>query len=188
MYTYHASLTTVNGTSFTQTFSVGSHTLSITFLWDTANEEQYTILYRALAARASSDPLIKASDSSYINRDYDWIDWMLALPTDIETALNEGMEYPQSMRKVSNTIKANLLQESKEEAAALKVLIDPLITQLAWNVTVTDENGNITTGVVRPGGWLHNQDSSWRIRFVSSLTDIGKDDLLNMQLEFEVDE
>lgn len=187
MYLYQGKLTSVPGEDFSLNITAGVFALSLHFRWDSANQEQYDIIHRALEDRRKSDPLLKDGD---IIREYDWIDWYTSLPTDIEAALEEGMEYPQSLKGLveDKSVMADELLLRKQEAEALRELIQPMIDQLVWNVDITDSDGNVVAGVVRPGGWLHNQDASWRLRFTSDLDSIGEDDLLKVTIEVEVAE
>lgn len=187
---YRASLNSVPGDDFTQTITAGTSTFSFHFRWDTANQEQYDILNRALLARAAADPLIKDSE---IIREYSWIDWYSTLPDTAEKIiplLEEGMEYPQSLRRLKDepTLLANQLLERREEALSLNTTITPLCDQLVWNVDITDEQGNIQVGVVRPGGWINNQSSAWSIQFVCDRARLGRDDLALVTIRMEIAE
>lgn len=184
---YYARLNEVPSLDFTQAFSAGTHILNIRFLWDEANEEQYLIVKRALDDRALADPLVK--DDGTIIKDYDWVEWYSSLPIDIEEALQNGMEYPQSLRYLDIHSRALALQQYKLEAEELKVLLEPYLNQLVWHCTIWEETQPtvIVTADMRPEGWIHDQDFGWRVRFASDLTQVGKNDLLNVRLEFEVD-
>lgn len=146
-------------------------------------EEQYAILARALLTKATADPLL---DSWEVVRDYDWIDYYADLPSDIEDALNHGMKYPQSVKDVSNTVKADILYERQQEALELKKIREDFLGNLAWHLDITDEYGEFVAGDIRPGGWFNNQSSNWRVYVVSDLVSIGRDDLLNIKFAFEV--
>lgn len=187
MIAYRVTLDEIPNEDFTQTISAGMCSLTFHFRWDTANQEQYDIYRRALDARASADPLLKGTS---IIREYDWIEWYTLLPADIQAALEEGMEYPQSLRKLADNFElmATQLEERKIEALALKKLITPLEEQLVWSVEITDASELRKTGVVRPGGWIGNQDQDWRVQFVSDLENIGYNDLLKMIIRMEVTE
>ena len=181
---YHTISRPTDATTFSMLVAAGSAHLTFDFVWDTVNEEQYSVVYRALKARAESDPLLYSDKT--IDREYNWIDWYTSLPLDIATALEEGMEYPQSIKDLSNEDKAAILESRREEAYELKDMIAQYVTQLVWNVAVTDTNGVTHTGTVTPGGWINSLGLDWRVRFVSSLTRIGKEDLGKLYIEFEV--
>lgn len=188
MNTYNYRITTDTATTDTATLlvSAGSRSFQLNFIWDTVNQEQYDIVDRGLKDRALADPLLDGSD---IIRDYDWIDWYLALPLDIETYLRNGGAYPQSLRNTEITVRANLMNSYREEAKDLKRIRTIYEDQLVWNVVVTElTTTEMLTGVVRTGAWINNQSDVWRLRFVSALTEIGKEDLSKVFIEFEVDE
>lgn len=188
MNTYNYRITTDTEASDTAALliSAGTRSFQFNFAWDTVNQEQYDILDRGLKDRALADPLLDGSD---IIRDYDWIDWYLALPIDIENYLNNGGAYPQSLRNTAVAVRANLMNEFREEAKVLKRIRTIYIDQLVWNVVITElTTSKVLTGVVRPGAWINNQSDIWRVRFVSALTEIGKEDLNKVFIEFEVDE
>lgn len=167
---------------FEQPIVCGNVQLVLHMRWDTANDEQYNLIHSALVDRAKADPLLKDGE---IIRDYDWLDWYTSLPSDIEAALDAGMEYPQSLKTAPNNIKANILLERKYEADDLQLLLIPLQEQRVWNVEITDDTGEVFTGLVRPGGWINNQ-GSWSVRFLSDLADIGYDDLSKVEIEIDV--
>lgn len=188
MNTYNYRITTDTATTNTATLlvSAGIRSFQFNFVWDTVNQEQYDILDKGLKDRALADPLLDGSD---IIRDYDWIDWYLALPLDIESYLINGGAYPQSLRNTDTAVRANLMNESRDEAKVLSRIRNIYKDQLVWNVVITElTTSKVLTGVVRPGGWINNQSDIWRVRFVSALTEIGKEDLNKVFIEFEVDE
>lgn len=175
---YRTTLASIPSYDFEQQIQAGTHLLTFHFLFDEAYEEQYNILKRALDDRAKADPLVKGIE---IVRDYDWVDWYVQWNEEVE-------EKPQSLRDLNDDLFVDMMRERQEEAKELLRRREVYTEALFWNVEVTDADGNTITGDVQPGGWLHNQDAEWRVRFVSDLDKIGKNDLMKMSIEFEVDE
>lgn len=185
MTIYRTQLTDIPSANFTQPIICGTTSLMLHFLWDTTNQEQYDILDRALGNRSKADPLLKGSN---IIRDYDYFTWYLGLPSSVEQItemLENGMEYPQSLRNLPIDMIAMQLYDRRLEVAELQTSIQPLVNQLVWSVEITDGN-TVKTGVVQPGGWIGNQDLDWRVQFQSDLESIGYEDLLNVVIRIEV--
>ena len=189
MTRYYTTINEVTDTDFVKTVQAGSKSFTLHFVWDEASEEQWDILYRGLKDRASSDPLI-TDELATINRDYDWIDYMLSLPanTALEEALEAGMEYPQSIRNLSISGKVNQLIEWRDEAEELEKVRDAWDRCRYWHCTIITEVGEEFTCDVVPGGYMHNQSSEWKFQFMSDLERIGKDDLTKMTIYAEVEE
>ena len=186
-YNYLLDIDSTDVNTITQVITAGSYKFSFVFTWDTVNQEQYDILARGLEDRAKADPLL-TTDGEII-RDYDWIDWYLSLPVDIEQALIDGLEYPQSLKDTQLSVKANIMNERKQEAKELATVRRVYEEQLVWNVAIQElSSSDIFTGVVRPGGWINNQSEDWRVRFVTALEDVAKDQLNRVYIEFEVKE
>lgn len=184
MTTYEARLTSAPSDNFSQTIVSGNVQLQLNFKWDNTLQEPYDEIIRALKARADADPLI--DNNSLIERDYDWIDWRLSLPADLETYLEEGGKYPQSIKNVNNVIKADILRGQIEEAKELEAVRSGYEVGLRWCCSITDDSGDVVVCSVEPGGWVNEQSLKWRLKFESDLDKIGHDDLLKMLIVTEV--
>lgn len=174
--------------SFEKNIAAGNHQFTLKFYWDSSNEEQYDILYRALTDRAKADPLI--NDEGGIERDYEWLEWYSQLPGTseaIEELLESGMMYPQSLKGLRGDVNvmANELLLLHQEALAIDASLKPLENQRVWSVVVTDEAGQSYSGTVVSGGWINNQGTTWSMRFMCDKPRIGKEDLALVEIQVE---
>lgn len=190
MIKYEASLTEVPGDDFYQTIFAGNQSLEFHFQWQSIMEEMLNEFEIALRARAQSDPWINAEGS--IRREYDWLEMYCKTiphrsPSEIQAWLIEYGYAPQSLRRLSVDLIASNIFERCKEAEGILYYLTPFYNQSRWNVAITDSQGNVVTGVVESGGWLNNQSTQWKCRFVADRS-IGHDDLLNMKIQFEVAE
>ncbi len=188
MNIYRGSINASPSTDFVQTFRAGNLNINVCFRWDLINEEIYASMSRSIQTMRDADPLLKGAQ---IVRDYDYLSWYIALPNtaeEIEEMLEGGMEYPQSLRKLANNLKANQLLERKQEALEIQHIIEPFANNSCWHLTIYDDEDNRITADLRPNAWIGNQRQDWRVRILSDLTEIGKDDLVLCTIEVAVSE
>lgn len=190
MLTYEGTLDAADSADFHRQFQAGNIQLDIHFRWNTVVQEQLDLYRRAIEARAAADPLLPS-----INREYSWVDYMLSLPSEQADILallesDNPPELPQSIATadISNELKASQLYESRLEAEEIQDMIQPYFDNECWNIEITADEGESVTGQLRTGGWFHEQNDEWRVRFVSEKSDIGYDDLELVGIEMEVKE
>lgn len=188
MVIYETSLASLPSNDFHQAFLAGEQQLDVRFIWNKELQEQYDLLIQGIKTSRDADPLLKGMQ---IIRDYEYFSYYASLPATAEElteALEEGLEYPQSLKNLSNELKADRLLEAKALAVAQQKIIEPYEWGQCWHLVITDITGNQVTADLRPNGWINNQDSSWKIRFVSTLDKISHDDLLLCKVEVAVNE
>lgn len=174
-------------TSLSFNIKVVNRNLVLTLNWPTYIEEQYNIILQYFTDCAQSDPLVTPDE---FVRNYDYCNYYLPLFDKTETELREWIQntpiLPQSIKTGSNDNEkySRLLQNLQRCKAAW-----PLIIQyrdiLCWNAQVLLE-GDVTTGLVRPGGWYRTGDSELQFRFTARTDTVGRGDLGNVTVEFLV--
>lgn len=167
--------------------SVGNKNFTLRFLWDTAAEEQYNELIDACKVEASSDSL-KYDD--HYERDYDYVEYWeqfrsMSNQQRLEWAKNPTWAIPSSFVGLTPERRVVLIQEHLEDTAEVTRRLTVFKECMRWQVVVDMEDER-DVAVVQTGGWYRNQDNSYAFRFVSSLSEIGRDDLKNVTMEFEV--
>lgn len=188
MVIYETSLTSLPSNDFHQAFLAGEQQLDVRFIWNEEMQEQYDLLVQSIMQKRDSDPLLKGTD---IIRDYDYFEYYESLaPTtdELEVQLEEGMPYPQSIKRLSTELKADRLLEAKLLAKEQQKVLEPYAWSQCWHLVITDMYGEQVTADLRPNGWINNQSDTWRIRFVSTLDRVKHDDLLLCTVEVAVDE
>lgn len=191
MIEYYATLPNIpNTTNFHQAFTFGSIALSMRFFWCEDVQAEYDVYADALDNRAKADPLLRGSE---ILRDYNWLGlYSDIIPhtnaNDVATWMASTGLCPQSLRELygqSQTLAAQQMYQRCAEADLLKARLRPYKERLVWNVEVTDDTGDVFTGVIIPGGWINNQGSRWRIQFESDRI-LGRDELDLLIINCEV--
>lgn len=191
MIEYYATLPNIpNTTDFNQAFTFGSITLNIRFFWCEDVQEEYDLYAVALQNRARADPLLRGTD---IIREYNWL--TLYSDTIPHNEANEVAAWmastsicPQSLKALYSQnpiLAAQQVYQRCLEADLLKERLRPYAERLAWNVEITDDEGDVFTGVVIPGGWINNQGTRWRIQFESDRV-LGRDELNLLTINCEV--
>lgn len=184
--TYTYNLTTSNELQL----SVGPRQLNLQFKWPVAYQEQADIFNRHIAEYSSADPLVvkNGTDITY-DRDYDYIDYYLNIPAygdGMEEWLDTSPDLPQSLQGKEASSLYTLLTERKEQAEEYATYRTNLGRVLQWYVQITDDLGDIRTGIIHPGGWINNQDSNWALRFTADIDTISQDNIDKVTLEIEV--
>lgn len=191
MIEYYATLSNIpNTTDFNQAFVFGSIALNIRFFWCEDVQAEYDLYDEALKNQTKADPLLRGTD---IVRDYDWLAlYSDTIPHTDANAVADWMAStglcPQSLKELyaqSSTLAAQQVYQRCLEADLLKERLRPYKERLVWNVEITDDEGDIFTGVVIPGGWINNQGSRWRIQFESDRV-LGRNELALLTINCEV--
>lgn len=185
MTTYEAQLNDVPSDDFNVVLNMGGKLFYLRFQFDAAIKEQYDILTTGIRNLRDADPLLKEAT---IIRDYDYLDWYMSLPSlhELEQLLENGMEYPQSLKNLGNYAKAAKLLNRKAQVEELQDVFDTFDECMYWKCTITDEANNEVQCSVVPGGYVNNQSSEWTLRFESDLDRIGEDDLMKIRILMEV--
>lgn len=185
-YYYNIADVDTSLTTVTQIVTVGSRTLTFTFQWAVASEEQAQLVDKYLTRLAASDPL-KMADGGY-NREYDWYSYYIALASvDLDEWLDSDPTLPVSVLKEDTRAgQKQVLRRNISTASTLSPVILLYSETLRWQFQVTCADTDTITGLVEPGGWFRNQDSKFAFRFHSARTYIGKEDINELALEFEV--
>lgn len=189
MNLYEATLSNITQDNQTVSFTFGVHTLDIEFLWCASLTEQIDEYSRALTDRARSDSILKGAE---IIKDYDWLDFYQDIPHTSTTQILEWLDQgycPQSLQSLNTPDTKDMLateiMKRCVEADDLEDMLDPLVNQFCWHITITDEDGEIVTGVLTEGGWYNEQSSKWRLTFRGK-SEIGYSDLNGLTLYCEV--
>lgn len=170
-------------TSVTQNIQVGTKTIKFVFQWAIASEEQFNLILKYLTNKAANDPLFE--DGSY-TRGYDWYNYYITLvDTDLDAWLDTDPILPVSLLNKSRVQQKYLLNIYITEAKSLQPAILLYAEVLKWGFTSTLED-EATVGYVQTGGWYRNQDNTYAFRFMSGQEQIGKNDLANVYIVFEV--
>ena len=170
-------------TSVTQMIQAGTKTIQFDFQWAVASEEQFNLVARYLTNKANTDPLY---DDGEYDRSYDWYTYYMDLAgVDLDTWLDTNPILPHSIYGLTRSRQKSLLRLNITEAQSLQPAILLYTEVLKWQFTAT-VSGDTTVGYVQPGGWYRNQDNSYSFRFLSGQTRIGKEDLSNVYIVFEV--
>lgn len=169
-------------TSVKHNIVVGNRQLMVSFQWATASEEQASIVARYLKTMAESDPLLSYGA---IVRDYSYLEYYLNIPENIEAWLDTEPALPQSIAHVPRVSQVILIRQHKETCQSLLPIVNQYKECMRWQFKLTYED-EVNTGVVETGGWYRDQDSSFSFRFLSGLNYIGRDDLGQVTMQFEV--
>lgn len=188
---YYVNLTDIpDNTEFTQVFVFGTIPLTFRFFWSEDIQAEYDVYDAALESQAKADPWLRGSE---IIREYDWLTlYSDTIPHTNANAVADWMAStglcPQSLKELyaqNPTLAAQQVYTRCLEADLLKERLRPYKERLVWNVEITDDEGDIFTGVVIPGGWINNQGDRWRIQFQSDHI-LGRDELGLLRINGEV--
>lgn len=173
--------------SFELVVSVGSKSITMSFLWDNAAEEQYNELVQACKVESQSDPL---KEVGYYNKDYDYIEYWeqfrnMSQQQRLDWCKNPTWAPPASFSGLSPERQVVLIGEHLEDTQEATRRLTVFKECMRWQVKA-DYEGDIDVAVVQTGGWYRQQNSIYAFRFVSSLDEIGRDDLKTVTIEFEV--
>ena len=190
LYTYQIELPEEGATSFIKTIQVGPRIFQFQFQWAIASEEQYNNIDRYLTTKAKSDPLVTAG--AY-NTDYNYEAYYLQINQwlqaetgrTIDQWIQEQDTLPRSILAAPEASRVIMIRERIQECITLYPVLQLYSETLHWQFKCT-YNGQVTAGCVRTGGWYLNRDGDAAFRFVSDLTNIDKDHLNNVTIEFEV--
>jgi hypothetical protein len=191
MIEYYATLPNIpNTTDFNQAFTFGSIALNMRFFWCEDVQAEYDLYAEALKNQAKADPLLRGAD---ILREYDWLTlYSDTIPHTDANAVGDWMAStglcPQSLKDLyaqSPALAAQQVYQRCLEADELKERLRPYRERLVWNVEITDDEGDVFTGVVIPGGWINNQGARWRIQFESDRI-LGRNELALLTINCEV--
>lgn len=173
-------------TTIYKNITVDTFNLPFRFQWAVASEEQYNILMTYVKTKTRSDPLSVNNSYTY---NYDYIDYYLRLVNKTVQELNDWLDtdpvLPVSIKAASRASQLIMLKTRIKEAAALDPVLKQYREVIKWQFHVTF-NGEVNVGVIEPGGWYRNQDSTLCFRFVSPLAHIGRNDFDRVTMEFEV--
>lgn len=175
-----------DATTIYKNIVVGTLRLPFRFQWAVASEEQYNILMSYIKSKTHSDPLCIGGTYTY---NYNYMEYYLNLANYTEQELNDWLDtdpsLPVSIKNAQRPSQLIMLKSRIKEATAL----DPVLAQyrevIKWQFHMT-LNGEVNVGVIEPGGWYRNQDSTLCFRFVSPLPHIGRNDFDRVTMEFEV--
>lgn len=175
-----------NATTIYKNITVGSLSLPFRFQWAVASEEQYNILLDYIARKTKSDPIFVHGVYTY---NYDYMAYYLKLSGKTEQELIDWLDtdpsLPTSIALAPRASQLILLKTRISECEALEPVLQQYREVIKWQFHVTFE-GETNVGVIEPGGWYRNQDSSLCFRFVSPLARIGRNDFDRVVMEFEV--
>lgn len=173
-------------TTVTQVITVGARVLTFQFQWAIASAEQGDMVLKYLINRAKSDPL-QMEDGNY-NRDYDWFNYYLPLiGQDLDAWLDTNPILPVSvLSQPDRASQKRVIQQYLIEVATLQPIILLYTETMRWQFQCSCADTDTITGIVEPGGWFRNQDSEFAFRFRSARDYIGKEDINELALEFEV--
>lgn len=177
--------------SFSLVIQAGTHLLTFDFQWAIVSQEQYDLVMSYLNKRANSEPLAY-SDGNFV-RDYDWYtyygaiyDYLRVYGNTLSGYLDTNPILPAFIKNLPRENQLTLLRQKLDDYEALLPVMKIYENSLVWQFTMEGENLNQTVGVIRPGGWYNNQDNVLSFRFVSSLENVGRDDIGTVTIEFEV--
>ena len=173
-------------TNVKQVITVGSHTLTFVFQWAIVSEEQGNMVMRYLQNRAQADP-VQLKDGNY-NRDYDWFDYYLNIYNmGIDAWLASDPDMPVSLITAGSPAQLrSRLNTYITEMLTLRPAILLYTETMRWQFQVEGAGLSTTTGIVEPGGWFRSQDDIYSFRFRSARDYIGKEDINELAIEFEV--
>lgn len=176
-----------NELSVTRNISAAGHSIVLKMDWPTYIEEQYNIILQYFETCAQSDPLLV--EQTYV-RTYNYCEYYYPLFDKTETELRDWIStasvLPQSVASGSNdNEKLTRLQNNIARCKAAWPLIQQYEDILCWSFKFSME-GDIVTGVIRPGGWYRTASADFQFRFVADTDHIGKDNLGIVTIEFEV--
>lgn len=173
-------------TTIYKNITVGTLTLPFRFQWAVASEEQYNILIDYVSRKTKSDPMYVDGAYTY---NYDYMAYYLALAGKTEQELIDWLDsnpsLPMSIATAPRASQLIILKNRIKECVALEPVLQQYREVIKWQFHVTIE-GEINIGVIEPGGWYRNQDSTISFRFVSPLTHIGRNDFDKVTMEFEI--
>lgn len=174
-----------NEDNFTQLIRVGSRTLEFHFQWAIVSEEQFKIVVEYLKKKADTDPILRRNGN--YDREYDWYSFYIALVgVDLEEWLDGDPELPTSLISKTRTKQLSLVRTYIKEVLALQPAVDLYTDLLKWGFQMTCDDLDTAVGNVQPGGWYHNQDTKLAFRFTSEIDYIGRNDISQVIIEFEV--
>lgn len=168
-------------------WTAGDHQLSVEFRWPIVEQELWDTFVLRVTDMASGDPIIE--ENGTFNRSYDYIDYYTeTVPQDIterEVWWNEQTSIPASLKGKTYEQVSGILQDRVVLATGMAEYRQELSEALHYQGIITDENSETVIVDVLPGGWFHNQDDNWAIRFVADTNAIAKDRLGNVTVEVE---
>lgn len=173
-------------TTIYKNIMVGSLSLPFRFQWAVASEEQYNILLAYISRKTKSDPLFIDGVYTY---NYDYMAYYLALADKTEQELIDWLDtdpvLPTSIALAPRASQLIMLKTRIKECTALDPVLQQYKEVIKWQFHVILD-GETNVGVIEPGGWYRNQDSTLCFRFVSPLPHIGRNDFDRVTIEFEV--
>lgn len=187
MQTYVADLSDITvQDNVSQLIKVGDSVLTFEFSWDIIARQEYLDLLRSLVNLADGDPLYNTETKLYV-RDYDYLNYYLSIPSDIDAWLANDPMLPNSMSGMDNLQIEEYIEERRSFCEEIQALLKQLQDILKWHVTIYLENEILTTGLLTLGGWYLYQ-SNLRIRFYtdSDLSSIDYNDLSKVKIMFGV--
>lgn len=186
LYTLPLALPEDESTTVINNIQVGNDVVYFRFQWAIASEEQYNIILNYIATKTKSDPL---NDHGTYTYTYDYMNYYLNLAGMTEEELGDWLDTnPVLPNSILNAVRASqllMLKQRIQECQALEPVIAQYKEVVKWQFRATYK-GQVTVGVIEPGGWYRNQDPNLCFRFVSELDHIGRKDFNNVTIEFEV--
>lgn len=174
-----------NEDSFTQLIRVGNRTVEFHFQWAIVSEEQFGMVSRYLNRKANTDPILRRNGN--YDRDYNWYSYYISLVgIDLGQWLDSQPELPISLIDKPRTKQLSLLRTNIQAVLELQPAVVLYMDLLKWGFQMSCDDLDTAVGNVQPGGWYHSQDTKLSFRFTSEMETIGRDDISQVIIEFEV--
>ena len=186
LYSLQLSLPEEEATTVINTIQVGNESIDFRFQWAVASEEQYNLILQYIDTKTRSDPLDDHGTFSY---NYNYMEYYLTLEDMNDQELNAWLDtdpvLPHSVAVAVRAEQLLVLKKRIKECVTLRPVILQYRDVVKWQFRATYK-GQVTVGIVEPGGWYRHQDPELSFRFVSELPYIGHKDFNNVTIEFEV--
>lgn len=171
-------------TAVSKAIRVGNRTITFNFQWAIASEEQCNMVMKHLVKRADTDPL---SVQGNMDRTYNWLGYYVSLADkDLNEWLDTNPSIPFSIKSLPRNRQIQILQYRIQEALSIAAIVDQYVEVMRWQVSVVSADTDPTSCFVELGGWNRNQDNHYAFRFLSGRQYIGREDLNELYIEFEV--
>lgn len=186
LYSLQLALPEDEATTVINTIQVGNESIDFRFQWAVASEEQYNLILQYIDTKTRSDPL---NDHGTFTYNYDYMSYYLALEDMSDQELNDWLDsdpiLPNSVTTMVRASQLLTLKKRIKECVTLRPVLLQYRDVVKWQFKATYK-GQVTVGIVEPGGWYRHQDPELSFRFVSELPYIGRKDFNNVTIEFEV--
>lgn len=183
-YYYKLSDVSIEETRVSKAIRVGNRTITFNFQWAISSEEQCNMVLKYLIKKANADPLLVHGN---VDRDYNWLTYYVNLiDVDLNDWLDTNPAIPFSIKEYTRERQIQVLNIRIQEAKELAAIVNQYTEVLRWQTTVTTPDTDSTSCFVELGGWNRNQDNHFAFRFLSGRQYIGRNDLNELYIEFEV--